>query len=142
MERALGLWRELDMLPEVAMVLNGLSVVAYGRGDAALATRHAEESLAMTRAMGHAFGSAIALPVWPGWHATGAMTAAAAAFLESLQLWASIGDRETSYSRSPDWENLLAFTARRRRRPPLLGRSTPSPMRQVTSFSSDAAIRR
>jgi predicted ATPase/DNA-binding XRE family transcriptional regulator len=95
MERALGLWRELDMLPEVAMVLNGLSVVAYGRGDAALATRYAEESLAMTRAMGHAFGSAIALPGLARLaRDRGDDLYAAAAFHESLHLWASIGDRE------------------------------------------------
>ena len=96
MERALGLWRELDMLPEVAMVLNGLSVVAYGRGDAAIATRRAEESLALTRALGHAFGSAIALPGLARLaRDRGDDRPAAEAFLESLHLWASIGDRET-----------------------------------------------
>ena len=96
MERALGLWRELDMLPEVSMVLNGLSVVAYGRGDAAIATRRAEESLALTRALGHAFGSAIALPGLARLaRDRGDDRPAAEAFLESLHLWASIGDRET-----------------------------------------------
>jgi hypothetical protein len=44
----------------------------------------------------------------------------------------------SSHSRSPDWENLLAFTARRRRRPPSSEQSIPSPMRQATSFCNDA----
>jgi DNA-binding CsgD family transcriptional regulator len=84
------------MLPEVAMVLNGLSVVAYGRGDAAIATCRAEESLALTRALGHAFGSAIALPGLARLaRDRGDDRPAAEAFLESLHLWASIGDRET-----------------------------------------------
>jgi non-specific serine/threonine protein kinase len=96
MERALTLWRELDMAPEVAMVLMGLSIVAYGLGDTALSTGRAEESLAITRALGHAFGSAIAL------NGLGRLArdrgdddCAAATFREALHLWASIGDRET-----------------------------------------------
>lgn len=96
MERALNLWRELDMAPEVAMVLMGLSIVAYGLGDAQLSTGRAEESLAITRALGHAFGSAIAL------NGLGRLArdrgdddCAAVTFREALHLWASIGDRET-----------------------------------------------
>ena len=50
----------------------------------------------MTRAMGHAFGSAIALPGLVRLaRDRGDDHYAAAAFHESLQLWASIGDRET-----------------------------------------------
>jgi DNA-binding CsgD family transcriptional regulator len=61
-----------------------------------LSTGRAEESLAITRALGHAFGSAIAL------NGLGRLArdrgdddCAAATFRESLHLWASIGDRET-----------------------------------------------
>jgi excisionase family DNA binding protein len=96
MERALGLWRGLDLAPEVAMVLMGLSIVAYGLGDATLSALRAEESVALTRALGHTFGTAIAL------NGLGRLARdrgdnhdAAATFQEALQLWASIGDRET-----------------------------------------------
>ena len=61
MEQALDLWRELDMTAEVAMVTNGLAVAAFGLGEFALSRRRAEASLAMTRALGHDFGSAMAL---------------------------------------------------------------------------------
>jgi len=96
MERALRLWRELDLAPEVAMVLMGLSIVAYGLGDATLSALRAEESVALTRALGHTFGTAIAL------NGLGRLARdrgdnhdAAATFQEALHLWASIGDRET-----------------------------------------------
>ena len=96
MERALNLWRELDMAPEVSMVLMGLSIVAYGLGDTTLSTGRAEESLAITRALGHAFGSAMALNGLARLaRDRGDDDCAAATFREALHLWASIGDRET-----------------------------------------------
>jgi hypothetical protein len=71
-------------------------VVAYGLGDAGLSGRRAEESLALTRALGHAFGSAIALPGLARLaRDRGDDRRATAAFQESLHLWASIGDQES-----------------------------------------------
>src|SRR5215213_9874232 len=78
-------------------------------------------------------------PVWLGWHATGVTTITPrqpsmnrSCYGQALVIGRSL------HNRSPDWENSLAFTARRRRRPPSSERSIPSPMRQATSFCSDA----
>ncbi len=94
LQQALDRWRALGARAEQAVVLNMLSAVAYGLGDASLATKRAEEALARYHAIGHASGAAMAL-------CRLAQVArdrrddhgAAVAYHDALQLWAGIRDR-------------------------------------------------
>ena len=96
MARALELWRGLGMRAEVAMALGGSAVVAYGLGDAARAVRYAEESLAMARELGHAFGTAMMLNILGRLaRERGDDRHAIAAYQEALRFWSAIGDRES-----------------------------------------------
>jgi non-specific serine/threonine protein kinase len=91
MERALGLWRDVDSPPVEAVALGVLSGIAYEIGDAALAASRAEESLALSRAVGHPLSAAIAL----NWLARlardrGDDRRAVLGYREALHLWAEM----------------------------------------------------
>ncbi|MEA2598865.1 MAG: hypothetical protein QOF01_5334 [Thermomicrobiales bacterium] len=94
LERSLLLRRELRVRFSEAVVLFLLSGVALGMGDAALATRRAEESLAAFGEVGDPHGAANAA----GYLALSALErgddrAAALAYHDALRLWSSVGDR-------------------------------------------------
>jgi non-specific serine/threonine protein kinase len=94
LEEALGRWRALGAQAAEAVVLNLLSAVACGLGDAELSARRAEEALSQYRSVGHAAGAASV-------HCRLAQLArdrrdahgSALAYHDALQLWAGTRDR-------------------------------------------------